>query len=193
MSYTTLSKAKIVGGAFALLALAYPIIAYLGLSIGSPSWVAIGLMLILLLRSKSNSSVMTKSHARLTFVLVLCVLGLSAITNSDLGIRFYPVVINGLLLFVFSTSLYAPMTIIERLARLKEPELPESGIIYTRKVTKVWIGFFILNGGIALYTALYTSIETWTLYNGFIAYILIGILAMTEWLVRRKVRKAYEH
>ena len=76
----------------------------------------------------------------------------------------------------------------ERLARLHDPELDAHGVAYTRRVTIVWCGFFILNGGIALATALWASEQTWALYNGFITYALMGLLMGGEWLVRRRVR-----
>lgn len=78
---------------------------------------------------------------------------------------------------------------IERFARLHEPDLPESGVRYTRKVTFVWCAFFILNGAAALWTALQASLELWALYNGLIAYVLMGALLGGEFLVRGFVRK----
>ena len=64
---------------------------------------------------------------------------------------------------------------------------------YTRKVTQVWCGFFVLNGGLALGTALWASDATWALYNGLIAYGLMGVLFAGEWVVRRRVRAGHAH
>jgi uncharacterized membrane protein len=50
--------------------------------------------------------------------------------------------------------------------------------------------FFIGNGLIALYTALFASFDAWALYNGAIAYGLIGLLFGGEWLFRRWVKQA---
>ncbi len=47
------------------------------------------------------------------------------------------------MLALFSASLLQKQTLVERLARLQEPELPDSGVRYTRTVTKVWCGFFL--------------------------------------------------
>jgi len=60
---------------------------------------------------------------------------------------------------------------------------------YTRKVTVVWCVFFVLNGGAAAYTATSSSDATWALYNGLIAYVLMGCLMGTEWCVRQWVRR----
>ncbi|NQY50862.1 MAG: hypothetical protein HRT50_17520, partial [Colwellia sp.] len=97
------------------------------------------------------------------------------------------------LALIFSYSLVNPPPIIERLARLTQADLPDHAVIYTRTVTKVWLGFFILNGLVACYTALFTSLQTWTIYNGFIAYILMAILFYGEYLVRLRVQKLNDH
>ena len=93
------------------------------------------------------------------------------------------------MLAIFSWSLLSPPSLIERLARIQHPDLPPEGIIYTRRVTQVWCGFFIVNGGIALATALWSSFEVWSLYNGLIAYLLMGILLGGEYIVRMKTQK----
>ena len=57
--------------------------------------------------------------------------------------------------------------------------------------TWVWSGFFAVNGALALATALWASDAVWALYNGFVAYVLVGVLFAGEWLVRRSVRAAH--
>src|SRR2546423_11913745 len=39
---------------------------------------------------------------------------------------------------LFRSSLFRPPTVVERLARLRNPELPAAGVRYTRQVTQVW-------------------------------------------------------
>ena len=47
---------------------------------------------------------------------------------------------------LFGLSLKFGPPLVERLARLQEPELPEHAVRYTRQVTAVWAGFFLANG-----------------------------------------------
>ena len=101
----------------------------------------------------------------------------------------YPVVVNAVMLAVFGGSLWSTMPIIERLARLQEPNLPLQAVRYTRRVTQVWSGFFIVNGSVALFTVAYGDMTLWTLWNGMIAYLLMGTLMAGEWLIRRRLRK----
>ena len=86
-------------------------------------------------------------------------------------------------------SLWTAMPLVERLARLREPNLPPEGIRYTRNVTHIWCSFFIVNGSIALLTVMKGDMQLWTLWNGMIAYILMGTLMATEWLIRQRVMK----
>ena len=105
-----------------------------------------------------------------------------------LPLKLYPVLVNALLLAVFATSLWRGPPIVERLARLTEPGLPPEGVAYTRRVTEAWCVFFLLNGAAAAATAAWCATEAWALYNGFIAYVLIGAMFGGEWLLRRRFR-----
>jgi uncharacterized membrane protein len=72
---------------------------------------------------------------------------------------------------------------------MSEPDLPIAAIAYTRKVTIAWSLFFAVNGLIAWYTAVFASFDTWALYNGAVAYVLIGLMFTAEWLIRRRVKR----
>ncbi|PLR37341.1 DNA gyrase subunit B [Chimaeribacter californicus] len=102
----------------------------------------------------------------------------------------YPVVVNVALLALFGGSLLTAMPLVERLARLRQPYLPPEAVRYTRRVTQVWCGFFMINGSVALATCLRGHLNEWTLWNGAISYLLMGILMGGEWLVRRRVQAA---
>lgn len=118
---------------------------------------------------------------------LLILIGL--VWGQRLGLKFYPVLINFGFLCLFAGSLMFPPPIVERMARLRDPDLPAEGVSYTRKVTWVWSLFFVFNGSIAAITAIWGSDEIWTLYNGFVAYLLIGTLAGGEWLLRQRLMK----
>ena len=98
-------------------------------------------------------------------------------------------VLFGASLVAFALTLRHGPSMIERFARLVEPVMDEAAIAYTRKVTLVWCAFFALNGLASLYTALYASLALWTLYNGLLAYLLMGLLFAVEYAVRQRVKK----
>jgi acyl-coenzyme A synthetase/AMP-(fatty) acid ligase len=60
---------------------------------------------------------------------------------------------------------------------------------YCRKVTLVWCCFFILNGGIALITVFSGSPAAWSIYNGGVSYVLMGVLFSGEFVIRRMVNR----
>lgn len=173
----------------ALLTLAYPALVYLGLGRFEPRWLALllaGLALARALATKERVWLVAAAGA-------LLLAAVTALGNHALPLKLYPVLVNAVLLAVFGASLAYPPSVIERLARLREPDLPPEGVAYTRRVTQVWCGFFAVNGGIALYTALWASDAVWALYNGLIAYGLMGLLFLGEWLVRGRVKARAAH
>lgn len=167
----------------------YPVLVYMGLQHFNVRGVALLLLAIALIRFAAvPKAASTRAMGGLVVLLMAVLIALSAfITDQPEYFFYYPVMVNGALLALFVSSLIHPPTVIERLARLQEPDLPESGVIYTRKVTLAWIFFFAINGAIALYTALFCSLEVWTLYNGLIAYIAMGVLFAGEFAVRTLV------
>ena len=130
-------------------------------------------------------------HPALRLGLAALLVGISVASEAELGLRAYPVLVNLAMLSVFATSLWRGMPVIERLTRLKEPDLPPAGVRYTRQVTRVWCAFFLFNASIAGWTALHADLATWTLYNGLISYVLMGLLFGGEWLVRRRLRSSH--
>ncbi len=108
-----------------------------------------------------------------------------------LPLKYYPVLINIFMLILFGYSLINPPSIIERFARRQEPDLPPAGIMYTRRVTQVWCIFFMINTCISLTTILWASPKIWSLYNGIIAYIFMGLLFGGEYLVRIRFKRRH--
>jgi uncharacterized membrane protein len=103
-----------------------------------------------------------------------------ALTGSELLLRLYPTLVNAGLLAAFARTLNGGPTMIEKFARLREPELSARQVRYTRRVTQVWCVFFALNGAVSASLALHGSRAAWALYNGVIAYVLIGVLIVGE-------------
>lgn len=180
------NASRLIGLGLLLAGLAYPFVVYLGLEHLSPRLFAMllgALWLARLLGAKQTPLSRTVAAVALLFCLLLGVVDDSAL------LPWYPVLISLALLGLFAGSLCSGMPIIERLARLSEPELPPAAVRYTRQVTWVWVGFFIINAGIAGGLVLWAPLSWWTLYTGLIAYLLMGLLFAGEWLVRQRVRK----
>ena len=96
------------------------------------------------------------------------------------------VVVNGVLFALFVISLREEESILLRLVRARGITMSVYGPAYLNRLTAVWAGFFLLNAGVAAWTTT-QPLATWTLYNGLIAYLLIGALVAGEWLYRHVV------
>lgn len=172
----------------AAVVIAYPVLVYASIGRLPPYWLAALLLLASSLRLIWRRDRLTV----VTWGAAAAVVLWTALSPDGMALRSYPVLINALMLTVFATSLRHGPSVVERLARLSEPDLPPQAIAYTRTVTVVWCGFFIANGAMAAATALWASTAVWALYNGLIAYLLMGLLGGGEWLIRQRVRRQHE-
>jgi uncharacterized membrane protein len=173
--------------AFAVLTVAYPLALWLLRGTVAPRWLALGLLGVGALRLASGGASLraTLALAGGTFALA----GLALVLDVSWPLRWYPVLVNGSLLALFAATLVRPPSMAERLARLREPNLPQSAVRYTRKVTLAWCVFFAANGMIAAGTALWGTDAQWALYNGGVAYVLMGLFALAELLIRARVKR----
>lgn len=120
--------------------------------------------------------------------------------NKKIFLKLYSVVISATMLFVFGSSLFFKPNIIFRFACLGDKSVKGSSFepqvnSYCKKVTVVWCVFFVLNGSVSAFTALHDfgndalNDKIWSVYNGGISYILMGLLFAVEFLVRKMVDK----
>jgi len=184
----------LVGGALVL----YPLLMYVSESRLGARWMAIGVIAVCVLRLAVSRMGASSPAAPAALggreqLLICCgavTLALLSIwSGSSNAMLYYPVLVNAVLLAAFAGSLFFPPTIVERIARLRDNDLPRQAIPYLRRVTAAWCVFFVANGAIALYTATATSFDAWALYNGLIAYILIGAMFAGEFLIRMRVMR----
>jgi uncharacterized membrane protein len=167
----------------------YPLLVSLGLDYWGVRSMAVVLLLLACARlAVSRWLGLPSGNAVWLVVAVVIVAAVTLATGSVIGLKAYPVVVNILMLALFAFSLWRPPSMIERFARLREPDLPAAAIPYTRKVTMVWCGFFVVNGVIASATV-FASDQVWAVYNGLVAYGLMGLLFAGEYLVRRRIRQ----
>ena len=184
----------LAGGALLL----YPLAVYWGLTHAGQTPLLLGLLLIFSLRLLPG---LLKGRVRLGPLpewlwlgrLLACIgLGLtllSALFSARHWLLYYPLAVSLCLLCLFGWSLTRPMSLVERLARLQDPALPAAAIGYTRWVTQVWCGFFVINGALAAFTIWYGDLALWSLYNSLVSYLLMGGLMGAEYLVRRRLLK----
>ena len=191
---------------FAALSVLYPVLVFCGLEFWGLSPRRLSLMLIGLAfvhffnvtreRAKDDEGSNRANVAKNISLLVLMLLcgALAFFADNLLFLKFYPVMVNLSLLCFFAFSLWKKPSFAFRMANLGDRTLrvsPERPFVerYCDRVTLVWCAFFVANASVALFTALVGSERMWTLYNGLISYILIGILFAVEFMVRKIMQK----
>lgn len=171
----------------------YPLLIFAGLQFLDPRSVALLVLAALALRYRRHTLRILAGFSAAQFVALgmAPLLGLAVLaTNSEVLLRLYPAVISASMLILFGVTLIHPPTMVERFARLQEQELSPASVRYTRHVTFAWCAFFVANGAVAAWTALFASRETWAVYNGVIAYVAMGTLFAGERLLRRRLLPA---
>ena len=132
------------------------------------------------------------AYAATDWIMILLPLALATaviLLGAEAGL-YYPVAINLGFLLIFYTSLSAPKNFIQRIAeRIEKRPLDSVGVTYTVGVTRLWCLLFFVNAMVAMFLAWRQLLHAWTLYNGVIAYLLIGVLLIGERLVRPWVQQ----
>ena len=182
-----MNKKSLLTVVLAAIFVLYPLLVYFGLQHFGPRLIAGFLLCLLVLRLLLGASG-DGGNQQPVWIYVAASLALvgALVAGSSLSLKLYPVLVNASFLAVFAFSLVYPPSVIEKLARLREPDLPAEGVSYTRKVTIIWCVFFVANGTIALLTV-FASDKVWALYNGLISYVCMAVLLGGEWLVRKRM------
>ncbi len=170
-----------------LLGIAYPILIFVSLAWLEPRQVALVVLCLAALRfvvARPGFALTVTREVWIPVAVVGLVVVSTAIWNDAIGLLMTPTLINASLLATFGGSLWSDRPMVERFARMHVEDLSEAEVRYCRTVTKIWCVFFVVNGGIALGLALTREIEAWTLFTGFISYLLIGLLFASEYVYR---------
>lgn len=172
---------KLLAPLLSVVMLAYPFAVAWAISHGHLFWVSLILLLFAAIRYflLPNSMLLP-----LTLFAILCG-SFSLLLNDPFWLKFYPVLMSLGSSLIFAFSLYRPPSLIERFARLHQPNLPESGVRWTRQVTWIWTLFLLFNAVLAFCTV-FAPIQVWLIYNGCISYLLMGVLLLGEFVLRKK-------
>lgn len=170
----------------------YPFIIYSNLQAWGPATLALGLFVLLLARVLVRGS-FRQPEQYLQLILVGCLCMLAAVLQSEDLLRYYPVVMSLAFAAFFASSLAAQTSLIERFASMRgQSEFAPHQRSYMRRLTIVWALLLAVNATIAAYTACCMSLKSWTLYNGLISYLILGIFSLAELIVRFYYKKKHD-
>ena len=174
-----------------LVTLSWPFCVWLSMTHPEYRWLIslIAIMFVLRLVTLRGEKHLFKGTALLIAGTGVVLTAISLLLRDNQWLLWYPVAVNGVMLLLFGCSLLRGLPLVERFARLREPDLPQKAIAYTYRVTQIWCLFFIVNGSVAALTCIVSDVYWWMLWNGMISYLLIGMLMAGEWIVRQRLRK----
>jgi uncharacterized membrane protein len=123
---------------------------------------------------------------------LLLLIGLAILTGERFVLQLLPMAVSLFLLGTFGWSLFSGLPIVERFARLVDPDLPDFCVPYCRKVTIAWCVFLAANALCAGLLVWFGSFEAWALYTGLIAYLLLGAAFAGEFVLRKLWFRYYD-
>ncbi|WP_052265345.1 hypothetical protein [Ruegeria sp. ANG-R] len=162
---------------------AFPFAAFWFSSFEHPYWLFAAAVALSILRFATAGRVATDLLVP-QLVFYLGVMAMAFLAAKDQAYLLHPFAMSGSFALIFGISLSKEQSLIETFARLREPDLPASGVVFTRKLTRIWFVFLILNSIVAAITALFAPIEVWVFYNGILFYCLSGVLMVSDFLYR---------
>ena len=120
------------------------------------------------------------------FFICVLLLGLGlAVYNNDIFLKLYPVLMNISMCLMFALSLRTK-PLMEKFAAKMGYVLNEKQKEYAKFMTCVWAIFMFCIAVISFGTV-FLSDSIWVLFNGLISYVLIGMMMLIEFVVRKKV------
>lgn len=181
MQPTSVIRTIIRSTLLTLLFLAYPYLVYYWLELGKGGLAPAMLATLFGVRALTG-----RGQARLGFLVVAIILIAGATEYPGLTAKLTPAMVHfGLLLLFGKTLLHTP-SLVERLVRLEHPQFPPGVARYCQEITIAWTALFAFNFAVCLVLAFSTHDGWWAVYNGGIVFVLMGLLGIGEYIVRRR-------
>ncbi|MCU7802133.1 MAG: hypothetical protein KZQ96_02965 [Candidatus Thiodiazotropha sp. (ex Lucinoma borealis)] len=122
----------------------------------------------------------------LFFVCFALIALFNVIAGYDFVIYLPPILVPSILLVLFAGSLFnGREAFITRIAsKMSNEKLSMKETNYTRKVTWLWSGFFILIITETVFVTIFANKEVWSLFANIYNYVFIGTLFVLEYAFR---------
>ena len=176
------------------LVITYPVFVFLALMVFHlpVSIVSLGMLIIAIAYFSFVSGDGKKNWTAIILGVVAIIV---LVTQSELVLRFYPVVMTAVFLVVFGVPLLKGKPIITRFAMMMDPAIathPGRGILERccKGLNIAWCVHIIISLGINIAICFGSTLEVWAIYNTVVSYVVIGLLVSLQflviWLANRK-------
>jgi uncharacterized membrane protein len=173
---------------------AYPFLVVAGLDLASARTLGIALLAVAVLTALASgghaSDLVTLLVRRFGVFTVVAVA--AAGTNHPVALTLLPSLSSLWLLAMFASSLRREPTIVAQFATTMHDGFPDFLLPYCRKVTWMWCAFFAANAVASAALALTAERQMWAWYSGFVAYLLMALLAAGEYVFHKSRFRFYE-
>lgn len=164
----------------------YPLVAYTALYLKQPLFIISYLLLVIFFISIEKCR---NNHWYTGVLLLFCIaLIIYIVLQSYIQYLLYlpPMLILLSMFVLFSQSLSAgQIPLITRYASLIGDKQEDKHLQYYRLLTVLWSGFFLLMTLTSVLLAIYTNLDTWSLFTHIISYLLIGAFFIIEFIYRK--------
>ncbi|GMR20137.1 MAG: hypothetical protein BMS9Abin36_0732 [Gammaproteobacteria bacterium] len=176
-----------------LILCSYPLIVHLSVYFGHVVWAAYFLATFFALplpyylirwRRPNWLIVLSTTYSILIFWL--------AGTQAETLLFAQPIIINSLIFLIFISSLFGNSgSLIGRFAKIIKPDASNEIMEYCRWVTWAWALFFLVMAVLSWFLSAYASIEAWSWFTNVLTYILVGLMFIVEYIVRKILMKDF--
>jgi uncharacterized membrane protein len=184
-------RTKVLFGALAVL---YPLLVFCALVVFNLPirYLSIGIIAFAVAYSVINSRHCRGRRGAVLFLspAILCAIGAVSLFMGDspLVLKLYPALADLAYLTILTASFFVPPPLayyfIEIFDRTIKDRIPGPKFDrYCFRATLVWCVFFVIDGVIALLTALFGSNIIWAVYNSGITYVLMGLIFFGEFIL----------
>ncbi len=164
----------------------YPLLVLVGMTYLGIRLTAVILLLFvgrriiaLLLANKAETRVVLYQAAAMGVIM-----GAAALSESPIALRAAPFFISLTFIFTFAISLRTT-PLIERFARMTDPELSEEEVQYCRNLTKVWVAVLSCNSMLVFGAAFVEDHVLWSILVGPVSYSVLGSVFVFEYPYRK--------
>ena len=161
--------------------LVYPYLVYYRLELGKGGLAPAFLAMLFGVRALTAHGKM-----RAGFIAIALILIAGAVEYPILTAKLTPAMVHFGLALLFGKTLWYGPSLVERLVRLEHPVFPPGVAGYCREITIAWTVLFVFNFIVCIILAFSTHDGWWAVYNGGIVFVLMGLLGIGEYIVRRR-------
>jgi len=178
----------------AILVTTYPFLLAAGLDHLSARTIGAALLVatlaVALLAGGSTSRVLPLLLKRFGVLMVLA--AAAAATDHPAALALLPSLTSAWLLVTFGATLRREPSIVAQFASAMHDGFPDFLLPYCRKVTWMWCVFFAVNAVVGVVLVFAAPTRVWAFYTGFVAYALIAVLAVAEYVFHKSRFRFYE-